>query len=74
MDLYCTYIIKYILDKINFKKIKKNTYKNHLNRKKHNAIIGNDMKVKQSTIESVRERLLMKKREREKANEAKKKK
>ena len=49
-------------------------YKNHLNGKKHNAVIGNDMKVKQSTVESVRERLLMKKREREKANEAKKKK
>ena len=32
------------------------------------------MKVKQATVESVRERLLMKKREREKANEAKKKK
>ena len=40
--------------------------KNHLNGKKHNANVGNDMKVKQSTVESVRERLLMKKREREK--------
>lgn len=48
--------------------------KNHLNGKKHNAVIGNDMKVKQSTVESVRERLLMKKRERENANESKKKK
>ena len=40
-------------------------YKDHLNGKKHNMKIGNDMIVKQSTVESIREKLLAKKRERE---------
>ena len=42
--------------------------KNHLNGKKHNFVIGNDLKVKQSTVESVREKLLSKKRGKEQKN------
>lgn len=42
--------------------------KNHLNGKKHNFVIGNDLKIKQSTVESVREKLLSRKRGKEEKN------
>ena len=39
-------------------------YKDHLNGKKHNLKIRNDMKIKQSSIQTIREKLLSKKRPR----------
>lgn len=40
-------------------------YKDHLNGKKHNMVVGNSLTIKVSTVESVREKMLSKKRERE---------
>lgn len=40
-------------------------YKDHLNGKKHNMAVGNSLIIKSSCAESVRERLLSKKRERD---------